>query len=150
MMQMLYRSTSLSLYKNLRAYPAGARSVLNITINAYLETVNSTHTPLSTIVCITPSYLLQHKCTAVSINLRLSKIPRTYDVDTSSVLDITCRPNTRLKSMNPIYTYTLADWRSYNSVLFTYINLHYRLRNHLGSITLSIHSPSTFTILVIS
>ena len=103
MMQMLYRSTSLSLYKNLRAYPAGARSVLNITINASLDTVNSTHTLLLTIVCITPSYLLQHKCT------RLSKILRTYEVDTSSVLDITCRPNTRLKSTNPIYTYTLAD-----------------------------------------
>ena len=104
MMQMLYRSTSLSLYKSLRAYPAGARSVLNITINAYLDTVNSTHTLLLAIVCITPSYLLQHKCPAVSINLRLIKILRTYEVDTSSVLDITCRPNTRLKRMNPIYT----------------------------------------------
>lgn len=109
MMMQMHRSTSLSLDKNLRAYPAGARSVLNITINAYLDTVNSTHTLVLTIVCTTPSYLLQYKCTAVSINLRLSKILRTCEVDTSSVLDITCRPNTRLKSMNPVNTYTLAD-----------------------------------------
>lgn len=92
-----------------RAYPTGARSVLNITINASLDTVNSTHTLLLTIIYITPSYSLQHKCPAVSINLRLSKILRTYEEYTSSALDITCRPNTRLKSMNPIYTYTLAD-----------------------------------------
>lgn len=42
MMMQMHRSTSWSLDKNLRAYPAGARSVLNITINAYLDTVNST------------------------------------------------------------------------------------------------------------